>query len=422
MCNKANGSGKVLTALFIDFDNIFTRLKQQDSDTAVQFASNPGRWLDWIENHMPSDHINGGGKARKVLVRRCYLNPKEYQTFRPYFIRSAFQVIDCPPLTKQGKNCADIRMVMDILDILDHDTDFDEFIIFSGDADFTPVLLRLRKHNRSSAVLVIGPASPAYKAASDLVIEQDVFVEDALGQIREQPLVQAEFSEEDSKLLAEIAVFIQEKVRASSTPVAFARLAEEITARFGINGADTDWLGFGKFKGLLMALDLGKLEISPISPCFVYDPKRHQQPQVCAVSGVVKAPDEFMERYPDLAPFAKRINQLTDTPYLLPDYYAVMLREAANEINENEFFLNQTSKAVRDRCIEQDIPIARSHANFVLRGIAFTGHSFGEQLESPLSLGAAFVSNIINLCDAAHLELDSYEIGQIHEWITGALD
>jgi uncharacterized LabA/DUF88 family protein len=52
-------------------------------------------------------------------------------------------VIDCPPLTSQNKNGADIRMVMDILDALNHQTRFNEFILLSSDADFTPLLTRL---------------------------------------------------------------------------------------------------------------------------------------------------------------------------------------------------------------------------------------------------------------------------------------
>jgi hypothetical protein len=72
-------------------------------------------------------------------------------------------------------------MVMDILDLMHHATRFDEFIILSGDSDFTPVLLRLRAHDRRTAILTIGPVAPAYRAASDLVISSDTFIEDALG-------------------------------------------------------------------------------------------------------------------------------------------------------------------------------------------------------------------------------------------------
>ena len=55
---------------------------------------------------------------RRILIRRCYLNPQSFSNFRPYFIRSAFEVVDCPPLTARGKTSTDIHLVMDVLDTL----------------------------------------------------------------------------------------------------------------------------------------------------------------------------------------------------------------------------------------------------------------------------------------------------------------
>ena len=102
--------------------------------------------------------------GREVLIRNCYLNPRTFHQFRPYFTRSAFSVIDCPPLTTLGKTSSDIRMVMDILSTLQHRTQFDEFIILSGDADFTPVLFQLRANDYRTTVVAIGPAAEALAA------------------------------------------------------------------------------------------------------------------------------------------------------------------------------------------------------------------------------------------------------------------
>ncbi|HEY3491809.1 MAG TPA: NYN domain-containing protein, partial [Solirubrobacterales bacterium] len=167
----------------MDFDNIYLGLQREDPSAAEQFATDPGHWLKWLQEKLSLDHLGGGfeGSRRKILFRRCYLNPSQFGRFRPYFTRSAFEVVDCPPLTSGGKTSADIQMVMDILDALGHATRFEEFIILSGDADFTPVLLRLSKHDRRSAVLAVGPASVAYKAACDLLIDQDIFLEEAMG-------------------------------------------------------------------------------------------------------------------------------------------------------------------------------------------------------------------------------------------------
>ncbi|HEX8070129.1 MAG TPA: NYN domain-containing protein [Pyrinomonadaceae bacterium] len=174
---------RIKTALYVDFDNIYVGLDKIDPEAAQSFATYPARWLAWIEQGMPSreNGASAGLQQRALLIRRCYLNPKLFYNFRPYFTRTAFSVVDCPPITQRGKNSTDIQMVMDILDLMNHATRFDEFIILSGDSDFTPVLLRLRAHDRRTAILTIGPVAPAYRAASDLVISSDTFIEDALG-------------------------------------------------------------------------------------------------------------------------------------------------------------------------------------------------------------------------------------------------
>ena len=117
---------------------------------------------------------------RRILKRMCYLNPQRYQEFRNSFIRSAFQVVDCPPLTSRGKTSTDIHLVMDCMDDLSHSTKFDEFIILSGDADFTPLLIRLQEHARRTLVLSVGYSSPAYTAAASWRIREDWFLQQAL--------------------------------------------------------------------------------------------------------------------------------------------------------------------------------------------------------------------------------------------------
>lgn len=173
----------VKSALFVDFDNIYIRLKENNREAADRFSANPLRWLKWIEQGMQdtkAEHSNDL-PIRVILIRRCYLNPQTFHNFRLNFTRSAFSVIDCPPLTGQGKTSSDIHMVIDILDTLQHRTHVDEFIILSGDADFTPALLRLRAADYQTTIISIGPAAEAYKAAGDRVITEDSFIRNALG-------------------------------------------------------------------------------------------------------------------------------------------------------------------------------------------------------------------------------------------------
>ena len=160
------------SALFIDFDNVFTQLRQVNADAAERFARYPTEWLRWLADSLPLPEPHGEGDNRRLLVRRCYLNPNWYQNFRHAFLRAGFEVVDCPPVTSQGKTSTDIHMVLDIVELLQHETRYDEFIVFSADADFTPVLRKLRRFDRRTTVLAIGYPSAAYQASADLLIDE----------------------------------------------------------------------------------------------------------------------------------------------------------------------------------------------------------------------------------------------------------
>ena len=245
---------RLKSALFVDFDNIYLGLRQLDEDAAEQFASNPAHWLKWLEDGMPG--MDGPEelqqRQRDILIRQCYLNPRGFQQYRPYFTRSAFSVVDCPSLTSQGKNSADIYMVMDILDTLEHVTHFDEFIIFSGDTDFMPVMLRLREYDRRTTILSAGPAAAAFLAAANQIISEDVFIEYALG-------VGGEEGRKGSNGVA---------ITSTATPELLDAMAEKLYAEASANGEilatdlpklyrnfpefrrDSNWLGFFSLRAL----------------------------------------------------------------------------------------------------------------------------------------------------------------------------
>lgn len=521
-------SQQLNSALFIDFDNIYLNLMEQDRQAAEKFATTPDRWLDWLEKMLPINYRGTSFTGRRVLIRRCYLNPNSFSQFRPHFIRSACEVIDCPPLTSRGKTSTDIHMVMDMLEALGHNTYFHEFIVLSGDADFTPLLLRLRKHARYSAVLSVGYVSPAYKAACDYIINQSAFVETALGisfqeeeeqdvaEIKEvnkttekilkrmaervhkeamslpsgipgndlpelykespefrqsnhwlgfyslkrltEAIVQRHndltiVEDEDSwfvsrkifanwlysseekasqsagkpqELRSQIATWIKGLVEASSTPIVLGALAQSVHKKFADQDTESNWLGAGTFKNLLQQLDLGSLEVSSEAPGYIYDPVRHTLPANGQVEEVVVKPpvqDVFLEGYPDLAPLARKIHQLTDMPYLMPEHYALLFREIAREVNERGYQMTRTSRTVRDRCIERGAPIARSHVNFVLTGLSYVGHRIGDngKPEEPEELARLMVKNTINLCDTAQFELSPEEKELVEKWLVSGI-
>ncbi len=254
MTDAASNPAHVRAALFVDFDNIYLGLQNEDPRAAELFATHPGRWLRWLQEGLPTD----SHQPRKILSRRCYLNPSQFSRFRPYFIRSAFEVVDCPPLTRGGKTSADIQMVMDIMDALGHVTRFEEFIILSGDADFTPVLLRLSRHDRRSVVLAAGPASAAYKAACDLLIDQDTFLEEAIGISEGSPVRPGT----DSELLQRIAARVHERSLGNGDLVATD--LPSIFREFPEFTPDSNWLGFYSLRGMTNAVVQARVDLEMI--------------------------------------------------------------------------------------------------------------------------------------------------------------
>lgn len=241
----------IKAALFVDFDNIYSGLRKIHPKAAEEFATDPARWLAWFEQGMPSREVDGTGprRRRSLLLRHCYLNPRAFGGFRADFTRSAFKVVDCPPLTHQNKNSTDIHMVMDILDALQLETHFDEFIILSGDSDFTPVLLRLRLYDRRTVILTPGPASQAYKAASDHVVNEDVFIEEGLGLRPERvrrvpaPTTAAQHTDDvEEWVLDAMARKVYERVAADGAVPAASLPA--IFGQFPKFRSSSNWLGF----------------------------------------------------------------------------------------------------------------------------------------------------------------------------------
>lgn len=406
---------EIYSALFVDFDNIFTRLNEQDPAAAHTFATNPQRWLRWLETHAVR-MLYGDGVRRRILKRCCYLNPSCYHDYRPFFIRAAFNVIDCPPLTQQGKTSADIHLVMDAMDTLNHSTHFDEFIVFSGDADFTPLLIRLQEHARRALVLSVGYTSPAYTAASSWRIREDWFVQQALEERLHEDyvsshsprIIQAAVPQENG-FLDQGARIVKDMVADSNSPVPLAQLSHSLQKELD---ADSDWFGYGRFREFLESLDLGRLEISNVVPGFVLDPGRHEEPEEQSIRS------EFREKHPELYDFALRVHRLSDVPILLPCHYRELLSLIVEEVNENGFFLTTTSRNVRDKCVSKGVPVGRAHVNFVLVGISRGGYSLAEQESVSLrDATKSFVRNVYELCRRTQFHLDQEEQRLLMEWV-----
>lgn len=264
------------SALFVDFDNVYSGLRRLDPAVAERFAFQPINWIRWLTDSLIAPPHAPEGAKRRLLVRRCYLNPQAYQRFRPAFNRAGFEIIDCPPMTSEGKTSTDIHMVLDVVDLLQHEVHYDEFIVFSADADFTPLLRKLRRSDRRTTVLAVGFPSAAYQASADLLIDQDDFIRFGLGFAEPEPApppVAIADSRSASDVTKDLKALITRYVADSAKPVSLSSLASKSLKE--VDGLDAaNWAGYGGFKKLVEALQLQKLMVDWEAGT-VLDPARH---------------------------------------------------------------------------------------------------------------------------------------------------
>jgi hypothetical protein len=82
------------------------------------------------------------------VVKKAYCDWDRYKEFKATMHEAAFELIEIPHVRQSGKNSADIRMVVDALDLCYTKAHVDTFVIISGDSDFSPLVSKLRENNK----------------------------------------------------------------------------------------------------------------------------------------------------------------------------------------------------------------------------------------------------------------------------------
>ena len=83
-----------------------------------------------------------------IVVKKAYCDWERYKDFKAPMHEASFELIEIPHLRQSGKNSADIRMVVDALDLCYTKSHVDSFVIISGDSDFSPLVSKLRENNK----------------------------------------------------------------------------------------------------------------------------------------------------------------------------------------------------------------------------------------------------------------------------------
>jgi len=143
----ANASEVTNMALFCDFENV--ALGVQD---AKYERFDIGKVLERLL-------LKGS-----IVVKKAYCDWERYKAFKAAMHEAAFELIEIPHVRQSGKNSADIRMVVDALDLCYTKAHVDTFVIISGDSDFSPLVSKLRENDK----VVIGVG--VKNSSSDLLI------------------------------------------------------------------------------------------------------------------------------------------------------------------------------------------------------------------------------------------------------------
>ncbi len=147
-------------ALFIDFENIALGLRDS-------------KHKSFDVNLVLKRLVEKG----KIMVKRAYADWERYVEYKRPFHEAAIELIDIPQKKYSGKNSADIRLVVDAMDLAHGKEHLDTFVIVSGDSDFSPLVSKLRENDK----YVIGMG--VKNSSSDLLVDncdEFIYYEDLL--------------------------------------------------------------------------------------------------------------------------------------------------------------------------------------------------------------------------------------------------
>ncbi len=157
-------SDTINMALFCDFENVALGVRD------AKYAK--------FDIHKVLEHLLLKGS---IVVKKAYCDWDRYKEFKPNMHEASFELIEIPHVRMSGKNSADIRMVVDALDLCYTKSHVDTFVIISGDSDFSPLVSKLRENNKT--VIGVGVKN----SSSDLLVancDEFIFYDDL---VREKP-------------------------------------------------------------------------------------------------------------------------------------------------------------------------------------------------------------------------------------------
>jgi uncharacterized LabA/DUF88 family protein len=232
-------------AVFCDFENVALGVRE-----AKYAQFNIGKVLERLL-------LKGS-----IVVKKAYCDWDRYKEFKAPMHGASFELIEIPHVRQSGKNSADIRMVVDALDLCYTKAHVDTFVIVSGDSDFSPLVSKLRENDKT----VIGVG--VKKSTSDLLVaacDEFIYYDDLVREEKPRrakpsaapkrkanaeapaPAADDKFQEAIDLILATVEALIEE--RGEDEPVWGSMVKQTLKRRKP--GFNERYYGFGSFNELL---------------------------------------------------------------------------------------------------------------------------------------------------------------------------
>jgi uncharacterized protein (TIGR00288 family) len=122
---------ELITAVFVDFENLALGV-EQDKKGRFEIELVLKRLLE----------------RGRIVFKRAYCDWTRFQNFMHEFHRQGFEMVDIPSSKVSGKNSADIRMVVDAIDLCYSKSHIDTFVLVTGDSDFSPLVSKLKENDK----------------------------------------------------------------------------------------------------------------------------------------------------------------------------------------------------------------------------------------------------------------------------------
>jgi NYN domain len=430
--------GLTKSALYIDFDNFFGGLIAVDPKAAIDVVQRPSLWV----KRLRAAHSQGG---RRWLVLRCYMNPAGwvphptvegerlyFSRYRPFFTQAGFEIVDCPSLTRNSKNGADIRMTVDIMTALRASTRYDEVVIASSDSDFTHLLQVVRADDRRIVMIATSGTAAAYQSLADTYLDEQDMLDlmhepeegDGLAGVGagEAAMAIPDLSPSEGPLKVgsdeqgvhpspadavdwnSFAADVRSTYDTALEPLNLARWSTVLIERFGHGLIEGRWFGTG---GFARALERAGLQGLSLSQHFAWDTGRHQAPDDQTTAANVVLPS-------DIARFC----EIVQLPRIPSDRWPVVFRTLEAYAMLHEFQLTESTRWSRDHAAQQGIDIPRNAFSYVVRGCVVGGAPLNADPPPMVDrIGEALLMSVIDGASRAGLDVTDDERAALRAWL-----